>query len=204
MNAADLITKDSPLILASQSPRRRELLAAAGYEFVVRPPRDSVESNFLEYRPIADWIEKLAQLKAADVAHQFERGWILAADTVAVCDSRVLGKPRDRADARAMLRRLSGRQHQVLTGMCLWHRPSNLQQSLVDESILVMDEISEAMLEDYLDTEKWQGKAGAFGYQDGWDWLQLAQGSAANVVGLPVERIPQLFELLASHLQNNS
>lgn len=204
MNAADVITPKSPLILASQSPRRRQLLDEAGYPFIVRPPRDEVESDFPSYQPIEDWIEKLARRKAADVARHFDRGWILAADTVAVCDGQVLGKPRDQADARSILRTLSGRQHQVLTGMCLWHRPSDLSQTLVAQSTLVMDPISDVMLDEYLATGKWQGKAGAFGYQDGWDWLQLTAGSAANVVGLPVERLPELWDLLIQRLTTSN
>lgn len=193
MIAEKRITVEQPLILASQSPRRRQLLAEAGYEFTVCPPGEEVESQFPVFRPIATWIEQLSKLKAAHVAVQFNAGWILACDTVAVCDGQVLGKPVDREDARLMLKQLSGRQHQVLTGMCLWHRPSDQAESLVDVSTLVMDPISSMELETYLDTDQWRGKAGAFGYQDGWDWLHLLNGTAANVVGLPVERLPELF-----------
>jgi septum formation protein len=192
MNSSANRLSREPFFLASQSPRRRTLLQEAGYSFQVIPPREEVESQFPSFRPIESWIVALAQRKAADVAAQVDRGWVLACDTVAVCDDEVLGKPIDRADAQRMLRQLSGRQHQVLTGMCLWHRPSDQCACLVDRSTLVMAAISDRELMDYLDSDQWQGKAGAFGYQDGWDWLQLVQGSAANVVGLPVERLPEL------------
>ena len=114
---------------------------------------------------------------------------MLAADTVAVCDAEILGKPVDREHAQRMLRLMSGRTHQVLTGVCLWHRPSDKYLSNIEATVLQMDPLSEAQLDEILDSDAWVGKAGAFGYQDGLDWLHIQSGLESNVVGLPIERL---------------
>ena len=126
----------APLILASGSPRRRELLHEAGYNFTVVPPAEDVECGVCSEFGPAGLVADLAYRKAAAVrkttpkpipatapGRQTQR-LILAADTVAECDGFILGKPRDEDDARAMLTQLSGREHRVLTGVCLWIRPS--------------------------------------------------------------------------------
>ena len=184
----------TPLILASGSPRRRMLLEEAGYTFTVMAPPDSVERQASTKLPPLDLVAKLAFVKARHVAHQLDKGMVLAADTVAECDGQTMGKPSDRQHAETMLRMLSGRTHSVLTGVCLWNPASN--KCLVDVSCtqLQMDSISDLKLENHLDSGRWKGKAGAFGFQDGNDWLKVIEGSESNVVGLPMER---LYELLS-------
>ena len=92
-----------------------------------------------------------------------------------------------------MLELLRGRVHHVYSGLCLWRRPDNCRWVDVDVTRLVMDPITDAQLETYLDTEAWWGKAGAFGYQDGWDWIRILEGSESNVVGLPLELLNRLL-----------
>src|SRR5436190_23753492 len=120
------------IILASASQRRRELLEAAGFNFVVIPPAEDVECGVCSEFGPAGLVADLAYRKAAAVRKTLGKespGLILAADTVAECDGFILGKPRDELDARTMLIQLSGREHRVLTGVCLW--PSDAGEPLI-------------------------------------------------------------------------
>ncbi len=182
------------LILASGSPRRRRLLEEAGYAFEVIAPDEAAECGVCRGEGPAELVARLAQQKAADVVSRVENGLVLAADTVAVCQGQVLGKPVDREYARATLRQLSGREHQVLSGVCLWRAPGGEPDVRVDSTTLVMDKLNERRLEDYLDSGQWEGKAGAFGYQDGLDWVHIIQGSESNVVGLPMELLETMLK----------
>jgi septum formation protein len=181
------------LILASQSPRRRELLEQAGYEFQVCVPHDSAECGVCSRETPPELVCRLAYQKARDVARRLDSGLILGCDTVVECAGRILGKPFDRTHAREMLGLLRGRLHHVYSGLCLWRRPDDRTWRDVDVTCLVMDEISDTELERYLDSDAWCGKAGAFGYQDGLDWVHIVEGSESNVVGLPLERLEQLL-----------
>lgn len=182
------------LILASRSPRRRELLAQAGYPFEICPPMDRAESGPRPGEAPAQLVARLARQKAADVARRVERGLILACDTIAECDGRILGKPADRADARQMLETLRGREHRVLSGVCLWQQPAGRAVVRVAVTTLRMDALTDAQIDDYLTAGTWQGKAGAFGYQDRLGWVHVLEGSKSNVVGLPLELLEQMLE----------
>lgn len=186
------------LILASRSPRRRELLAAAGYDFEVLPPSDDAEDDPRDNESPYDMVARLAQQKAADVARRVSAGLVLGCDTVAECDGHLLGKPDDIEHARAMLRILSGREHRVLSGLCLWPLPDGRPTVRVAETTLRMDRLEPAWLDRYLAGGQWQGKAGAFGYQDGLDWVHIIRGSESNVVGLPMELLAEMIEGLGS------
>jgi septum formation protein len=181
------------LILASQSPRRRELLQQAGYDFQVLAPHESAECGVCSRETPPELVCRLAYQKAQDVAMRLNQGLILGCDTVAECCGQILGKPVDRAHARQMLRLLRGHVHHVYSGLCLWRRPDDRTWSNVDVTRLVMDATSDAELERYLDSDAWCGKAGAFGYQDGLDWVHIVEGSESNVVGLPLERLERLL-----------
>ena len=178
------------LILASQSPRRRQLLEEAGYSFVVDPPADSVERGLCSSCSPEELVLESAFLKAAAIANRHAEGLVLAADTVAVCGSEILGKPRDRDHAEKMLRLMSGKEHRVLTGVCLRFAGSARFKTWLDQTTLQMSSIDDESLDAYLDTDGWVGKAGAFGYQDGLDWVSIKQGLASTVVGLPIEKLP--------------
>jgi len=192
----------SKLILASRSPRRRELLAAAGYEFEVCPPSDAAECGVCSGESPYELVSRLAYQKAADVARRIAEGIVLGCDTVAECDGRILGKPVNEDHARAMLRTLSGREHRVLSGLCLW--PVALAQPVAHGEPLVrvavttlrMEELAPRRLDEYLAGGHWEGKAGAFGYQDGLDWVHVIEGSESNVVGLPMELLAEMLRML--------
>ncbi|HUG69204.1 MAG TPA: nucleoside triphosphate pyrophosphatase [Pirellulaceae bacterium] len=181
------------LILASQSPQRRKLLEQAGYSFEVIPPHPSAECGVCSGETPNELVARLAKQKAADVASRVDEGIVLACDTVAECGGQILGKPRDVEHARQMLELLSGRVHHVYSGLCLWQRPSDRVLERGDVTKLRMEELSGVELERYLESEAWEGKAGAFGYQEGLDWLQIVAGSESNVIGLPMEKLRELL-----------
>jgi septum formation protein len=183
------------LILASGSPRRAQLLAAAGYTFSVEPPSEAAEDEAAPGESAHAVVQRLAYQKAADVAARVGPSMVLAADTIACCDDCLLGKPADRDHAEQMIRQLSGRVHSVLTGLCLWQVPSGRRVIEVVETDLVMETLSDSAIREHLDSMRWQGKAGAFGYQDANDWLRIVGGgSPSNVVGLPMERLAEVLE----------
>ena len=181
------------LILASRSPRRRELLVEAGYEFEVIPADDFVECGVCSRQSPAELVARLAYEKAADVGRRIGRGLILGCDTVAECDGEILGKPPDIAIARRMLETLSGREHRVLSGICLWNYPDGTPDTRVAVTRLRMDKLSRQQLDDYLESYQWEGKAGAFGYQDQLGWVHVIEGSESNVVGLPLELLAEMM-----------
>lgn len=183
-------------ILASGSPRRRQLLTEAGYEFEVIAPSEDVECGVCSQNGPAGLVTDLAFRKAAAVREQLtvpQDRVLIAADTVAECDGFVLGKPCDEAHARAMLRSLRGRSHRVLTGLCIW--PLDKPEPIVRVAVtqLVMDDLSDESVKEYLATGEWWGKAGAFGYQDRLGWVHVVSGSESNVVGLPMEMLAEML-----------
>lgn len=182
------------IILASRSPRRRQLLTEAGYDFRVVPPRSADECGTCSRESPAQLVARLAFEKAADVARQIGAGLVLGCDTVAEVDGQVLGKPDSEALARRMLAMLRGREHRVLSGLCLWDVPDGEPRVGVDVTRLRMDALSDEQLERYVATYEWEGKAGGFGYQDGLDWVHILTGSASNVVGLPMELLGRMLE----------
>lgn len=182
-----------PLILASASPRRRELLQEAGYAFEVRVPSDGAEDGQLPGEAPPEMVMRLARQKAADVANRMGKGIVIGCDTVAECGGEVLGKPRDLRHAREMLRGLRGQVHHVYSGICLWRRPDDRVITRVDSTKLKMETVLDSELESYLMTGLWRGKAGAFGYQDRHGWLRILAGSESNVVGLPLELFARML-----------
>jgi septum formation protein len=175
------------------------LLAAAGYAFDVVPPREEVECGICSTGGPAALVAELAASKSLDVAAQLKRRGeldeggriILACDTVAECNGEILGKPHDEAHARRMLELLRGSVHRVYSGVCVWAPMVGAEQAEPDVQLAVselrMDAISDAQVDDYLESGLWRGKAGAFGYQDRAGWLHLISGSESNVIGLPME-----------------
>jgi septum formation protein len=188
------------LILASQSPRRQELLQQVGYDFRVIAPDEEAESGVCEGETTAELVARLAYQKAANVRLKVhdDSAVIVSCDTVADVDGEVLGKPRDRAHAEHMLQLLSGRRHSVFSGLCIWPLPNGPHAVQVACSELLMDHLSESQIQHYLDSGQWRGKSGAFGYQDGHPWLKLVSGTASNVVGLPLDLLRTMLAEVAN------
>jgi septum formation protein len=184
------------LILASRSPRRQELLRAAGYTFEVRPPSEQAECGMCSSETPAQLVARLAYQKAGDVASSVSTGVVLGCDTVVECQGQILGKPVDEEHARWMLRTLRGREHRVLSGLCLWPKPSGMPRVDIDTTRLRIDPLSDAQIERYLASGAWEGKAGAFGYQDRLGWVSVLEGSESNVIGLPLELLGTMLAKL--------
>jgi septum formation protein len=179
------------LILASGSPRRRELLEGLGVRFTVRPV-DLDESPLPGEAP-RDYVLRLAVEKAAAASGEL----VLAADTTVVVDGEILGKPRDDEDARRMLRLLSGREHSVLTGIALG------KAAEVDETLVRFAPLSEAEIDWYVATGEPRDKAGAYAIQGlGSLFVESVEGSYSNVVGLPIPRMYRLFARLGYDLKD--
>ncbi len=190
-------TPNTSLILASRSPRRRELLAAAGYRFEVRPAAESAEDEPTPDEDAVALVARFALQKALDVGASLRRGLILGCDTVAEIDGEILGKPADADHARRMLRTLRGRQHRVISGLCLWDKPRLEPITQVDNTVLRMDPLRDDEIDAYVADGAWRGKAGAFGYQDRTGWVHIEKGSESNVVGLPMELLARMLAEIA-------
>ncbi|MCA9483800.1 MAG: septum formation protein Maf [Nitrospina sp.] len=175
------------LILASQSPRRRDLLEEAGVPFDVLPA-DIEEVTDPGLSP-ADNVTALAAAKARRVAEDRPGRFVLGADTIVVLDNEILGKPRDREDARAMLSRLAGNTHHVITGFAIVTPEGRVLTEAVTSSV-TMKPVTAATIETYLDTGEPMDKAGAYAIQGQGNALIAGyEGSYHNIVGLPVEEV---------------
>ena len=194
--------------MASGSPQRRRLLDEAGYRFQVVVPSVKAECGVCSKETPGELVARLAFQKAADVAEQLAGtdtpdGVIVACDTVAECVGQILGKPGNREHARQMLALLSGREHRVYSGLCLWLLASGRPQVQVARTTLRMDPLNEGQIEEYLASGLWEGKAGAFGYQDRVGWLRIVEGSESNVVGLPLELLDEMLANLRAREQSS-
>lgn len=184
------------LILASASPRRRELLAQAGFCFEV-VPADVPELLKPGEDPIR-FVTRLAREKAEAVAASrpiTPDTIVLGADTIVVVDEEVLGKPQDAADAARMLRRLSGQTHQVITGVCL--AKGRERQRAAEVTFVRFSTLSDAEIDAYVATGEPLDKAGAYAIQGrAGRWVPRIHGCYFNVVGLPLALISSMIEAM--------
>ncbi len=179
------------------------MLAEAGYEFQVVVPRPHAECGVCSRESPGEMAARLAYQKAADVVEQLAAPAaagsgegavaVVGCDTICDCLGQTLGKPADRDDAQRMLALLSGREHHVYSGLCVWWLPEGPPSVRVARTTLRMDPLEPGQIEAYLDSGQWQAKAGAFGYQDRAGWLHIVDGSESNVVGLPLELLAELL-----------
>lgn len=184
----------SNLVLASESPRRKEILERLGFEFEIIPANLDEEVTF-GGDPERN-VKLLAELKGVDVQRVRPRKTIIGADTIVTCDGAVLGKPVDPGDVFDMLRLLSGRGHQVITGVALI-APPNRRIIEAESTKVFFREISDAEIARYLDTSEPFGKAGAYaiqGYASA--FVDRIEGCYFNVVGLPVALLFRMFREL--------
>lgn len=178
------------LVLASASPRRTDLLAAAGYGFEVRPA-DIDETPHLGERAAA-YVERVACEKATAV--HTPGNVTLAADTTVVVDGTILAKPADAGDATRMLEALSGRTHEVMTGVAAISATATRPRSFVTVTLVTMTDITASAIAWYLDTGEPEGKAGAYALQGrGGTFVESVSGSVTNVIGLPMVETMELL-----------
>ena len=186
--------KNYRLILASQSPRRRQLLSDAGIEFTLAD-RFECDETFPQDMPAEDVAEYLSRLKSEAYPEPLAEGDILlTADTVVIADNRVLGKPSDRAEAIEMISLLSGCDHEVITGCTL--RTASRQRSFSVRSKVHFRALDREEIEYYVDCYRPFDKAGAYGIQEwiGYVGIEGIEGSFYNVMGLPVQRLYSILK----------
>ena len=173
------------LILASNSPRRRDLLAQAGLTFSVIP--SDVDEQRVTISDPDDFVRTLAESKATDISEKHPDSWIIGADTIVCTEQQILGKPDSKEAARDMLRRLSGKTHQVYTGYCICCKSTGRLFTDVVKTDVRFKIISDAEIEWYIQTGEPFDKAGGYGIQGiGSVLVKSINGSYTNVVGLPV------------------
>lgn len=186
------------IILASNSPRRKELLGGLGVDFEVKV-LNGVDESYPDTLPAKDVAEYIATEKAAAYTVQ-EDELFITADTVVIVGQDILGKPEDAADACRMLRELSGKTHQVVTGVCLTTSKEQRRFSVTTD--VTFKQLSDAEIEHYVDKYKPFDKAGAYGIQEwiGYIGVTALNGSYYNVMGFPVQRV---YEELTTHFGLN-
>ena len=178
------ISTQYPLILASASPRRRELLTQIGLPF--RSLTSDVNEKCVLDDPLLT-SRVLAEKKACRVYSRIEASWVLGADTIVAIDGKMLGKPQDCQDARRMLSLLSGREHRVITGFCLLNPSGTVAHSETVTTLVRIKELTEQEIEAYINTGEPNGKAGSYAIQGiGSFMVETISGSFTNVVGLPL------------------
>ena len=187
------------IILASASPRRRELLEQIGLKFDV-VVSDADEDMIEKTDKINLYVEELAMIKAAAVAEVIKNNGIkdaivIAADTVVSCDNEILGKPKDENDAQRMLSMLSGRSHEVYTGVCVMDISNGFSVAEYEKTTVFFNELSEKKINAYIKTGEPFDKAGGYGIQSkGVVLVERIEGDYSNVVGLPLSRLVKILE----------
>ena len=182
------------LILASASPRRKEILASAGLDFEVRP--SAIDEAPLAGEPPKDYARRVARDKALSVAAGATPGHlVLGADTIVVAGGEILGNPRDAADAVRMLRMLSGASHQVITGVCLVRAPAELVALTHETTAVTFRDLDEEEVTKYVASGEPLDKAGAYGIQGlASKFVTRVEGCYFNVVGLPVALVYHMLK----------
>lgn len=179
------------IILASGSPRRRELLAGLGWNFEVIPPQ--VDEKKIDGEPPAELVKRLAEEKASSVASRFLGNWVLGADTVVVLEGRLLGKPNSEGEAAEMIAELSGRTHSVFTGVALI-APDGRKLINAEETRVTFRPLGKEDILAYIALGESMDKAGAYAIQERGTLLaERIDGCYFNVVGLPLFRVSQMF-----------
>ena len=180
------------LILASSSPRRKDLLAAFGKPFIIDIP--DVDESLLPGEDPPSHVRRLALDKARTVEKRHDSGLVIAADTIVVLDGLIIGKPEDEADARRMLGSLSGRTHQVYTGVAVADSAAGTVMSRVACSRVTIASVGEEEIARYVATGEPLDKAGSYAVQGiGGKYVSRVNGSLSNVIGLPLEELRELF-----------
>ena len=177
------------LILASNSPRRKELLSKLPYPFEIIP--SGIEENSTATNP-TDLVQELASMKAADVFAKYPDCVVIGCDTVVDFNGEVMGKPKDRADAVRMLNALSGNTHYVHTGVCVLSPVG--KWLFCDSTEVIFRNLTEKEIADYVANGEADGKAGAYGIQDDSHFAARFNGDFDNVVGLPVYRVKEILD----------
>lgn len=182
------LEKMSDLILASTSPRRIEMLRNVGIKFRVIP--SNVKEDIVRGLEPKEYVSECARLKAMEIANKFPDSWVLAADTIVVIDTEILGKPRDDMEAIRMLWKLSGKTHKVISAFCLVRKADGKRIIESVETEVKFKDLTEGEVTGYVATGEPLDKAGAYGIQGVGSFLvKEIKGSYTNVVGMPLTEV---------------
>lgn len=177
-----------PILLASQSPRRKQLVELLPWEFEVCT--EEVEEQIDIYLGAEANVQALAKQKAEAVAYKYPDQWVIGADTVVCYQGKIMGKPKDEADAKRILQLLSGQTHQVYTGVAMINKSKGVEHTFYQATQVTMQVLSEEEIHAYIMSKEPLDKAGAYGIQGyGARYIIGIQGDYYNVMGLPVHEV---------------
>lgn len=184
-----------PIILASSSPRRKQLLAEAGYKFTIVLP-DIDESAFVaEGNNPCECAERLALAKAKAVAEKFPDCLVIGADTVADFEGQIIGKAADAKEAEEITRRLFSGPHKVITAVAIVRESRGIEIVESDSTTVIPKKLTDNQIAEHIKGGSWRGKAGAYAIQEGGDeFIERIEGSLTNVMGLPMELVHRLLK----------
>lgn len=183
-----------PIILASSSPRRKQLLAEAGYEFTIVCP-DIDESAFAaEQISPCEYAERLAIAKARSVADKFPASLVIGADTVADFGGEIVGKAADAKEAEEITRRLFSGPHKVITAVAIVRISDGTEIVESDSTTVYPKKLTDSQIAEHIKGGSWRGKAGAYAIQEGDEFVERIEGSLTNVMGLPMELLHRLLK----------
>ncbi|MBN1804172.1 MAG: septum formation protein Maf [Sedimentisphaerales bacterium] len=185
---------ETKIILASASPRRKDLMQKEGYQFDV-VVSNVAESDFPVYDMApAEYAKTLALAKAKDVAKDYPDAVVIGADTIADCDGRIIGKAEDEKDAERITRLLFSKPHKIITGLAIIRLSDDLEIVKADTTIVYPRKMTDAQIARHIKGGTWAGKAGAYAIQEtGDEFVEHIEGSLTNVMGLPMELLNKLL-----------
>jgi septum formation protein len=180
------------VILASASPRRRELLAEAGYEFTVVPPE--IDESAFERSETRKYAEQLALAKARDVAGEFPDCLVIGADTVVDFQGEIIGKAANEKEAEVITRKLFSGPHKVITGVAIVRMADGVEIVESETTTVYPKVLTDKQIAEHIKSGTWKGKAGAYAIQEGGDaFVERIEGSLTNVMGLPMELLGRMM-----------
>jgi septum formation protein len=187
-----------PIILASASPRRRQLLAEAGYKFSVVPPEVDESAIEPEGMGPCEYAEKLALAKARSVAEKFPDRLVIGADTVVDFGGEIIGKPADDKEAERIIRKLFSAPQKVITAVAVVGASDGVEIVGSDTTVVYPKRMSDEQIAEHIKSGSWRDKAGGYAIEEGGDeFVERIEGSLTNVMGLPMELLQRLFERIA-------
>ncbi len=186
---------DRTIILASGSPRRKELLTQMGVNFRIEVESIDNEEIFFETYPLTEALTKLSRAKGKAVAQRNSNSLVISGDTIVVANDKQYGKPKDRNDARSMIELFSGNTHSVFTCVSLECTDINFHADIISETKVTFRELEPWEIENYLDVSQYRDKAGSYGIQDeALTFVESISGCYSNVVGFPISSVIALFK----------
>tara|TARA_Y100000590_G_scaffold26916_1_gene30277 strand:+ start:111 stop:698 length:588 start_codon:yes stop_codon:yes gene_type:complete len=191
-----VITKvTDKIILASKSPRRKQLLRQIDFDFKVVPSKID-EDLSLKLKPFL-FVEHYANLKAQNVANKYQNSWVIGADTIVALNEKIFGKPKDKNESYSMLKELSGNTHNVFTGISIHHQNKDIRHTFHEKTLVEFKTLTDSCISYYINTYNTLDKAGSYGIQD---WLSVfikrIDGCFYNVMGLPLAKFYEEFSAL--------